>query len=54
MGLLWGLAGGRYRYGVENGGLTLKPIEVQQPIPQDEAELNAKFEELVVSGQGED
>jgi len=32
-----------------NGGMTLKPIEVDLPMPEDEAELNAKFSELVVS-----
>lgn len=32
-----------------NGGLTLKPIELDMPMPEDETELNAKFSELVVS-----
>jgi hypothetical protein len=32
-----------------NGGMTLKPIEVDLPMPEDEVELNAKFSELVVS-----
>ncbi|KAK2166761.1 hypothetical protein NP493_1306g00020 [Ridgeia piscesae] len=34
-------------YGVENGGMTIKPIEVDLPMPQDEGELNAIFTELV-------
>ena len=52
---LCGCLGGKRRstpqisYGVENGGLTLKPVEVQEPIPDDEDELNALFEQLVVS-----
>ena len=37
-------------YGVENGGMTVKPIEVDLPMPQDEEELNAVFSELVVGG----
>ena len=36
-------------YGMENGGMTLKPIEVDIPMPTDENELNTKFAELVVS-----
>ena len=36
-------------YGIENGAMTLKQIEVDAPMPQDEEELNAMFAELVVS-----
>ena len=35
-------------YGVENGGMTVKPVEVDLPMPQDEEELDAIFSELVV------
>lgn len=51
-GLCWcfgGRAPPEISYGVENGGMTLKPMEVDLPMPQDEEELNAKFTELVVS-----
>ncbi len=36
-------------YGIENGAMTLKQIEVDIPMPQDEQVLNAMFAELVVS-----
>ena len=51
-GFCWcfgGTAPPEISYGIENGGMTLKPIEVEIPMPQDEEELNSKFAELVVS-----
>ena len=36
-------------YGIENGAMTIKQIEMDAPMPQDEEELNAMFAELVVS-----
>ena len=36
-------------YGEDNNGMTLKPIDLDLPMPHDEDELNAKFAELVVS-----
>ena len=35
-----------------NGGMALKPIQLDLPMPEDEAELNATFSELVVSRIG--
>ena len=46
---LGGTAPPEISYGIENGGMTLKPIEVDIPMPQDDEELNAMFAELVVS-----
>ena len=46
---LGGTAPPEISYGVENGGMTLKPVEVDLPMPQDEEELNSLFVELVVS-----
>lgn len=51
-GFCWCLGGTRHpeiSYGIENGGMTLKPIEVDIPMPEDEMEINAKFSELVVN-----
>ena len=51
-GFCWCIGGSappEISYGLENGGMTLKPIEVDIPMPQDENELNAIFAELVVS-----
>ena len=51
-GFCWCLGGTvppEISYGLENGGMTLKPIEVEIPMPEDEKELNTKFAELVVS-----
>ena len=38
-----------YEISAVNGGMTLKPIALDLPMPEDEVELNAKFTELVVS-----
>ena len=49
-GICWCLGGTvppKISYGMENGGMTLKPFEVDIPMPTDEAELDAKFTELV-------
>lgn len=51
-GLCWcwgGRAPPEITYGIENGAMTLKQIETDAPMPQDEHELNAMFAELVVS-----
>jgi hypothetical protein len=50
-GFCWCLGGRQppeISYNIENGGMTLKPIQVDIPMPSDD-ELNAMFAELVVS-----
>ena len=45
---LGGSAPPQISYGLENGGMTLKPIEADIPMPADKQELHDLFAELVV------
>jgi len=46
---LGGTAPPEISYGLDNRGMTLKPIEADIPMPEGEGELDSRFSELVVS-----
>ena len=45
---LGGTAPPEISYNLDSDGMTLKPVEVDLPMPHDEEELNSLFVELVV------